>query len=283
GKEVCLVREAEVPARYQFLPGAGAIRHVDSCGDELPADTALILECPNIGRIGQAQRLLGAEVCIVNIDHHQDNELFGDVNWVDAKISSAGEMAYRYFLQVGYAITADVAVQLYTAILTDTGRFRYSSTSSRTMEVAGLLIEAGADPQRICDQVYFNLRPSTMKLIGKVLNSVEFYGDGQICVITLTREMLEQTGALPSEAEGLVDYTLFTEGVLAGAMLKEGNANGTKVSMRSRDGINVARLAARFGGGGHPNASGCTLPVPLATAKGEIIGLLEEARRDQSR
>jgi phosphoesterase RecJ-like protein len=277
-KEVFLVREAEVPAKYRFLYGIDSITDVNSYDKDFSVDAALILECPNVTRIGQARRLLTPEVKIINIDHHQDNEGFGDVNWVDTQASSVGEMAFEYFSRVGYRISTETAEQLYTAVLTDTGRFRYSSTSSRTMAVVGQLIEAGADPQKICDNVYYNMRPSTMKLIGKVLNSVEFFDKGSICLLALTRQMLDQCGAEDSEAEGIVDFTLFTRGVLVGALLKGGNPGRTKVSLRSRDDIDVAALASRFGGGGHPNASGCVIPLPLPEAKKELIKLLREAR-----
>ncbi|MFQ6009385.1 MAG: bifunctional oligoribonuclease/PAP phosphatase NrnA, partial [Candidatus Zixiibacteriota bacterium] len=173
------------------------------------------------------------------------------------------------------------AEQLYTAILTDTGRFRYKSTSPRTMAIAGLLIKAGADPQKICDHVYYNLRPSSMKLIGKVLNRIEFYDNGTICLLTLTQQMLKECKAELSESDGLVDFTLLTEGVVVGALLKETNSGYTKVSFRSRDSVDVAAVAIRFGGGGHYNASGCTLPMELFQAKNEVIKLLREARDAQ--
>ncbi len=278
GKEVFPVRESEVPAKYRFLHGIDSITDVNSYDKDFSVATALILECPNVTRIGQAIRFLTPDAKIVNIDHHQDNEGFGNVNWVDTRASSVGEMAFEYFSQVGYRISTETAEQLYTAILTDTGRFRYSSTSSRTMAVAGRLVEAGANPQKICDNVYYNMWPSTMKLIGKVLNSIEFFDKGSICLLTLTRQMLDQCGAEDSESEGIVDFTLFTKGVLVGALLKGGNPGRTKVSLRSRDDIDVAALASRFGGGGHPNASGCFIPLPLPEAKKELIKLLREAR-----
>jgi phosphoesterase RecJ-like protein len=278
GKEVFLVREDEVPAKYQFLPGTDAIPHISSYCPDFSVPTALILECPSIERIGQASRFLAPEARIVNIDHHRDNEVFGEVNWIDSQVSSVGEMVFEYFSRVDHEISPQTAEQLYTAILTDTGRFRYLSTSPRTMAIAGLLIKAGADPQKICDHVYYNLRPSSMKLIGKVLNGIEFYDEGSICLLTLTQQMLKECKAELSESDGLVDYTLFTEGVVVGALLKETNSGHTKVSFRSRDSIDVAAIALRFGGGGHHNASGCTLPFELFQAKKEVIKLLREAR-----
>jgi phosphoesterase RecJ-like protein len=281
GKEVFLVRQGDIPHKYRFLSGVDDIPHYREYENSPPdIDTALILECPNVERIGQASELLRPGVSIVNIDHHFDNSEFGAVNWIDSKASSVGEMAYEYFQAVGFEITQATAEQLYTAILTDTGRFRFSSTTPRTMEIAGELIAVGAHPQRITDLVYFDVRSSTIKLVGKVLNNIEFLFDGRICILTQTRKMLEDAGAKASEVEGVVDYTLHSSGVIAGALLKENGDAHTRVSFRSKDGINVAAIAARFGGGGHFNASGCTIPMPIEEARQEVIRLFTEALND---
>ena len=278
GKEVFLVREGDIPHKYQFLSGVDRIPHYTDYESSPPdIDTALILECPNIERIGRASQLLKPGVSIVNIDHHFDNSLFGAVNWIDSKASSVGEMAYEYFQAVGSDISKATAEQLYTAILTDTGRFRFSSTSPRTMEIAGELIAAGAHPQRITDLVYFDVKSSTIKLVGKVLNSIEFLFDGRVCILTQTRQMLEEAGANASEAEGVVDYTLHSSGVIAGALLKENDGAHTRVYFRSKDGINVAQIAAQFGGGGHFNAAGCTIPMTIEDARKEVMRLFKEA------
>ncbi|HKK20164.1 MAG TPA: DHHA1 domain-containing protein, partial [candidate division Zixibacteria bacterium] len=141
--------------------------------------------------------------------------------------------------------------------------------------------EAGANPQEICDQIYFNMSPSTIRLIGKVLNGIRFFDSEQICVITLTRQMLEESGAKDSDSEGLVDYTLFTRGVRAGVMLKEIEPGLTKASLRSRNNINVSTIAAQFGGGGHFNASGCTLNLGLDDARNELVKILSEVIDEQ--
>jgi phosphoesterase RecJ-like protein len=276
GKEVHLVRDQEIPFKYRFLSGVRDIPPVGHYGKNAMFDTAVILECPNRERIGRASNLLDENTRIINIDHHRDNDLFGEVNWINTRASSVGEMIYEYFERVCYGFAWHVAEQLYTAIMTDTGRFRYRSTSPRTMEIAGRLIEAGADPQKICDHVYYNLRPSTMKLIGKVLNGIEFHHNGTICLLFLKKEMLSQSGADESESDGLVDYTLFNAGVVAGALLKEIDTGRTKVSFRSKDGINVAAIAARFGGGGHFNASGCSVDMPIGRTRDELLKIFIE-------
>lgn len=277
GKQVYMVRDSEIPAKYAFLPQIDEICQTSSLPTGSKIDTAVVLECPTIERIGSAAAYMTEGVRIVNIDHHRDNGGFGEINWVDIQPSSVGEMAFEYFSAVGFDITDTIAECIYTAMLTDTGRFRYASTSPRTMEIAGTLIGRGADPHKITDMVYYNLRPSTMKLTGKVLNSVEFFCEGRVCVLSLTQEMLKQAHAVESESDGLVDFTLYTQGVLAGALVKELKDGQTKVSFRSQNGINVSDLAYKYGGGGHFNAAGCTIPKPFAEAKAEVMRMLCEA------
>jgi phosphoesterase RecJ-like protein len=186
-------------------------------------------------------------------------------------------MVYEYFAQVGFQIDQAIATQLYAAILTDTGRFRFESTTPRTLAIAGELVHAGADPRSICDLIYFDMDPAVVKLTGRVLSAMEYHQNGRICIMPLTRQMLAETGASIANTEGLVDYSLFTRGVEAGALCRELENGFTKVSLRSRNGINVAALAARYGGGGHPNAAGCLVKRPLEQAKQEIVELLQEA------
>jgi len=277
GKKVYLVRDSEIPGKYLFLPHVEDIKKVEDFPPGLEIDTALILECPTMERIGSATGFLNDRVKTVNIDHHQDSTPFATVNWIDTGASSVGEMAFEYFAVMGYDISAEVAELLYTAILTDTGRFRYVSTTPRTMTIAGLLLEAGADSRKICDHVYYNLDPAVMKLTGRILNTIEIIRDGKICLIHLTREMLEQTGARESDTEGLVDLTMFNMGVKVGCLLKEIDDSRTKLSLRARDNINVAEIAGRFNGGGHVNAAGCVIPLPLNEARLKIIDILTEA------
>lgn len=279
GKEVFLVRDAAVPSKYRFLAGIEDLRPFDDYPIDFAVDTAIVLECPTVDRVGRAACFLSGDVTIINIDHHYDSGDFGTINWIDPTKSSVGEMAFEMFEAFGYRLPPEVAEQLYTAILTDTGRFRFPSTTSRTMTVAGRLVEAGADPKKITDNVYYRLSASTMRLMGRVLSTIEFHDNERICLLTLTKLMLEEADADQSESDGLVDFTLYCDSVQVGALLKEVDDTHTRVSLRSRDHINVADLAANFGGGGHFNASGCTMPFGLAQAREEIIRLVTGAKR----
>lgn len=277
GKTVVLARDSEIPHKYRFLPAIDRIVKTETLPETASFDTILVLECPEIERTGSASRFLKRANDIINIDHHQGNSQYGDKNWIETEASSVGEMTYEYFEHVGYDFSVDVATQLYTAILTDTGRFRYSCTSTRTMRIAGELIRRGADPKSICENVYFKQQPSTVKLLGMVLNTIEYHAHGTICTLTLTRDMLKRVGAQSSESDGLVDYSLYTTGVKVGILFKENDDNSTKLSLRSQTDFDVAAIARSFGGGGHTKAAGCKMSVPLDEAKRIILDRLSKA------
>ena len=281
GKEVLMVRDSVIPSKYQFLPGVESIVEIGSLNTQNGFDTAVVLECPNRDRMGAVARLMTPSMRVINIDHHPANVLEAEVNWVDTALSSVGEMAFEFFSLVGYSIDSEVATQLYTAILTDTGRFRYSCTGPRTLEIAGELVRAGADARMICDQVYFEMDPELVQLTGELLGNLEYRENGRVCFMSLTREILTRTGASPSDTEGLVDYTLYPRGVEVGALLRDIGPKLTKISLRSRPGTDVARVASGLGGGGHMNAAGCDIDLPIEAAKDKIIELLQEARESQ--
>lgn len=276
GKSVYMTRDSEIPDKYQTLPGVDNIVLSDSLPHDLKFDTAVVLECPTLERVGNSARFLTDDVRIVNIDHHHDGTDLGEINWIDRSSSSVGEMVYEYLAQIGFKLSPEMAHCLYVAIMTDTGRFRFASTSPRTCEVAGRLIAEGADPRKACDDVYYSMHPSSLKLVGKVLNGIEYHHDGRICLLSLTQAMLDEAGAERSESEGLVDYAMFARGVEIGALLKENDNKMTRVSLRSRDGFDVAAVAARYGGGGHINAAGCEIGLPLEEARKEILAVLGE-------
>ena len=281
GKEVLLVREDAIPERYEFLPGIDWIRHIDDIKDSLDIDTIIALECPKLSRAGNIINRLSDDIKIINIDHHQDNANYGQVNWINKDASSVGEMIYELFESFRYQIDEETAVLLFTAILTDTGRFRYESTTGRTLEIAGKLIEAGANPRDICDKVFYNLQPATIKLIGNVLSNAEFIDNGRTCLLSLPVEILESTEYGEAEAEGIAEYSLYGKGVTLGVTFKERNRGTTRISLRSRGNPNVARLAAVFGGGGHICAAGCSIEKPLSEAKKEFLKKLNESQVDR--
>ena len=275
-KKVAAFNQGKMPNKYRFLDPKGIIQEATEPLPYFVPDAAFVVECPSLRRIGCVQKLLRPETVIVNIDHHPRNEKFGQVNWLDSKASAVGEMIYDFLAAARFKITPAVAEALYTAILTDTGRFRYSSTHPRTLEICSHLMKLGANPQKITEEVYYRISPSDLRLVARVLEGMEFHHGNQICFLSIDNRILEETGARFEDTEGIVDYSLFLREVQVGALFKELTPGKTKVSLRSQNGIDISPIAKSFGGGGHPNASGCALSLSLAEAKRTVLEKVSE-------
>ncbi len=272
-----IINEGTVPDKYKFLPGVDEfldINDVSDTGDRF--DTAVALECSNLERMGEVGRLIDKECTIINIDHHQDNIPFGHINMKIPEASAVGEMIYDLLRQGAFSIDRDMAINLYTAILTDTGRFHFNNTTSHSLRTAADLLECGADPVQITEEVYYRETPARMLLTGMVLSGMEYLFDNRLCVMTIDREMMERISADKSDTEGIVNYSLSAAGVEVGALFSEIASDVTKVSLRSQDLVDVAEIAAHYGGGGHYNASGFILRESLKEAKETVIGYLKD-------
>ncbi len=272
-----IVNEGIIPTNYTFLPGIESVSEIgsyDQNGTEF--DTAVFMECSNRERIGNVDRLIQDGCKIINIDHHHDNSEFGDLNYLDFRAAAAGEMIYYLLKDEGIEITQDIAVNLYTAILTDTGRFQFNSTTPNCFRVAADLVEKGADTSWITEKVYFNQTIESLKLTGDVLTELEYFLDNRVCFMTIEDSTLNRTNATKADTEGLVNYTLRAEGVLVGALFSQKAEGITKASLRSRKEISIIDVAAKFGGGGHKNACGCTVEMSLDDTKSAILKSVEE-------
>jgi phosphoesterase RecJ-like protein len=211
---------------------------------------------------------------VLNIDHHGDNRRYGDVNWVEPAAAATGELVYALLEAAGLPVTPEVATNLYAAIVTDTGSFRYSSTSPETFRIAARLVEAGARPADVASQLYETRHLAGLHLLGRVLQQVETNAAGTIAWVVIERSPAGSPDLL--EAEDLVTYprSLRTTKV---AVLFRPLAGEVKVSLRAKGEVDVARVAARLGGGGHPNAAGVILKGGLAEAQALVLGAVEEA------
>lgn len=270
-KRILAVNQGKMPNKYRFLDPKGVIREAVEPLPDFTPEVAFVVECPSLRRIGCVQKLLRPDTVIVNIDHHPKNEKFGQINWLDAKASAVGEMIYDFLLASRFKITRPVAEALYTAILTDTGRFRYSSTQPRTLEICARLMQLGANPQKITEEVYYRISPSDLRLVARVLEGMELHEGGRVCFLSIDDRILADTGARFEDTEGIVDYSLYLREVKVGVLFKELSSRKTKVSLRSQNGIDISPIAKAFGGGGHPNASGCALSMPLQEAKRTVL------------
>lgn len=282
GKQAFIIDSDPVPEHYKFLPRAEEISN--KIDKKLDFDAALILDCPTLKRIGKVRDLISKDKFVINIDHHISNEEFGSVNWVEPNASSAGEMVYRLFKEIGRPLTKEVALSLYIAILTDTGSFNYDNTSSLTHEIAGELLGYGLEPALVSENVYECRAIDDIKLLGLVLSTVRVNDAADVAYLEITRKMLKETGADVSKSEGFVNYARTIDKVKVGILFKEdlkedGRIN---VSFRSKGEVDVNKIASLFGGGGHVRASGCIVEGTLAEVEKKVLAKVEEVLRGRN-
>src|ERR687894_691128 len=268
-KEPEVIMRDAVPHSYAKLPGVRGFRVTPAV--DKPYDAVFVIECSDITRPG-LQRL--EEQLVVNIDHHSSTSLFGTINWIDSTASAVGEMVYNLCKAIGVRVTREIAECVYTALVTDTGSFHYSNTSERTFKVASELVRAGVKPAKVLQAVFANYPWSKIELLGEVLATVKRDASGRVAWLVQTLEMQERAGASDEDGDGFVNYPMSCGDVEACAFFKETAPGVYRVSLRSKCDVNVARIAERFGGGGHRNAAGCTFQGSREDAVRDAVGHL---------
>ncbi|CAN5185027.1 bifunctional oligoribonuclease/PAP phosphatase NrnA [soil metagenome] len=275
GKEAEVLVHGEVPPAYRSLPGASQIRDIKVIDG--PYDAVFVMECSDVTRPG----IQGLEnEFTVNIDHHSTSEHFGTINWIDSTASAVGEMIYNLCKAIGGRITKDIAECVYMALVTDTGSFHFSNTSERTLKVASELVKAGAKPSKIGEAVYNSYPWSRIELMRQVLDTVRRDETGRVASLRQTLEMRRVSGAIDGDNNGFVNIPLAARDVLAVVYMREIGPNQYRASLRSKGDINVAKVAERFGGGGHKNASGLSVEGEWDQKERELMGALIEAIDD---
>ncbi len=273
GKDVVVYNQDKTPDVYKFLPGADVVVHTLDAVESF--DVAIILDCSELDRVGdQASHIQSAARDIVSIDHHISNDNFGDHSLVDPSASSTGEIIYRFSEALKVSLTKDIATNIYTAIMTDTGSFRYSNTTSNTFKLAAKLIERGADFRLISELIYETKPLPQIRLMGMTLDTLEFHENGKIGSVLVTQKMLRDAGALNEHTEGIVDLVRSVKGTEVALFYFEMAENDFKVSLRSKREIDVARIAGEFGGGGHVNASACRIKGDIETIKRRLVNVI---------
>jgi phosphoesterase RecJ-like protein len=274
GKDPCMFLAAEefpLPWEYRKMP-------LDEVQNEPPADlderTVMFLDCGNIDRM-PVDFLQRDGVHIVNIDHHHDNTRFGTVNLVDPHASCTAEIIWELAKELGAEITPAIGDALYVGLITDTGKFMYTNTSSRSHLMAAELIDAGIDAHAIYRRLYEELPFSRLELLSRALTSVQRFDGGVVTATSLTRADFEETGAVETDSEGIVDHLRSVDGtkvaVLVRELLADDRPGVRKVSLRATDGtVDVSRIARGLGGGGHRQAAGASSELPLEELMGTI-------------
>jgi bifunctional oligoribonuclease and PAP phosphatase NrnA len=265
--------EFPLPWEYRDLTFEGL---VGAPPDDVDERIAVFLDCGNIDRM-PVDFLKRDGVRIVNIDHHHDNTRFGTVNLVDPTASCTAEIVWRLSKELGAEITPTVADALYVALVTDTGRFMYENTTPDAHHMAADLIQVGVDPHRVYRRLFEDLPFRRLQLLQRALASVHRYDEGALTVGHLTADDFEETGALETDSEGIVDHMRAVEGTAVAVLVREllgGERRGKrKVSLRAVNGrVDVSHIARRMGGGGHRQAAGFTTELPFD----ELVETLRE-------
>lgn len=270
GRRVWAVHPEPVPQVYRFLPGWQEIAHPNTLAT-VPA-VALVLDCTGPDRAGEEVRAILEKVpLIINVDHHAGNQYFGHLNYVRPQAAATAELVYNLLEMLQSHLSPEVALALYTGLVTDTGCFQYENTSSETHRIAARLLEAGVVPEEVHRHLWEEKPLATLRLLGKVLPTLGLAAEGRVAWLTVTRAVLEEAGAGQEHCEGLVEYPRSLAGVEVAMLFREVSPNQVKVGFRSKRHVDVNLLAARFGGGGHRRAAGCTVFLPLEEAVKVVV------------
>lgn len=265
GKNVIVALDDDVPEVYRFLKNSDQIVKPEN---DYNLDLVIALDCGDAGRLGKSAKYLENNK-IINIDHHISNSNFGHYNIVDVNASATAELVYDLINKLKINMDKDICECIYTGIVTDTGLFQYSNTTSETHRIVADLISNGVEPAKVYKDVYQNNSLSKIKLLGEALSSIELHYSNKIALIILKKELFEQIGAKDEDADGIINYARDIKGVEVALLFRETEDGKIKIGFRSKDFMNVNEIAQMFGGGGHKRAAG-------ATAVGEIRDIKEK-------
>ncbi|HKK00556.1 MAG TPA: DHH family phosphoesterase [Desulfuromonadales bacterium] len=270
-KEVVALNCDGVPAAFDFLPGAATV--VRALEGEAPFDVGFVLDAGELRRAGPGVR----EMCrvLVNIDHHPYSEEFGKIHYVDVAASATGALIHRILSAKEHPISLDVAACIYTAVLSDTGSFRYSNANPEAFRIAASMVECGVDPWEIASGLYESQAETRLRLLALALATLTVSASGQIASVSVTEEMMRQAGAGPEHTDGFVNYPRSIRGVEVGLFFREVADGRFKVGFRSKGRIDVGALARAFGGGGHHNAAGALVEGSLEKVREVVLARLD--------
>lgn len=271
GKEADVIGADPTPHSFRSLPGAGTIR----LGQEAPSnyDAAVILECSDPSRTG----VKGLEdQFLINIDHHASAKPYGNLNWIDTSFGAVGQLIFRLIEAMNIPVTREIATNIYVALMTDTGSFQFANTTAVEFGDAGRLVRLGARPAEIYEQVFHSNTYQRMRLLGRVLSTMETTESHRIAWVYMLRDMLQHTGALPEDTEGIINHLLTIKTVQVAAFFKQESENCFKLSLRSKGDLDVSSIAQQYHGGGHKNAAGFTVHADFEAAKRQVLGQLQQ-------
>lgn len=254
GKETRLLVEQRLESPCDSL--SGAERVVNRIDFDTHFDAIIVLDCGKLERVGTSYRKLAGIKPMINIDHHQTNNAFGDLSVVDAQSSSTAELVYQIIQKTDLPFDQESAENIFAALQADTGSFKYENTTPLCLKIAAEMIEMGVRPWDISLRVMDSFTVPRLNLLKMGLAKLEFPCDGRIGMMTITRDMFEAVNANSMDSEHFVNYPRYVPGVQIAVLIKQTGEKRYKFSLRSNSSVNVANLASQFNGGGHAKAAG---------------------------
>jgi phosphoesterase RecJ-like protein len=279
GKKVRMLCSDKIPSKYSFLPGIEEFQ--DLFPDEEEGGLAFVLDCSDLDRLGWMKEKVLKFSEIINIDHHITNDKFGDVNLVDSSAASTGELIFQLLRESNFDINYEISLNLYVAISSDTGSFKYENTTPQTMRIAGVLLEKGINPSLVSQKLFDEYPLSTLLLLRDSLATLEFNNTREIAWMSVHEEMLRKYDAKPAELDGFVNYLKNIEEVEVGVLFYHTVDEGTKIGFRSKT-VDVALIAQTFGGGGHPRAAGCTVSGKPQEVVKRVLDVIRHCLKEKS-
>src|SRR3989338_7367559 len=268
-KRVKVYNQDPVPINLRFLPDSETVTQQLSADERF--DVSFIVDCAEPERAGKVFEKHPGRGRLIVIDHHRKSGRAGDINLILPKAASTGCVVLDLLKKLRVKLDRKIALAVYTTLVTDTGNFRYSNTDAEVLGLAKRLVETGIEPWRVAKQVFESFPVERLFLLGKVLPTLHVSGDGQYASLTLTQQMLRETGATRDLSDEFINYPRSILGVEVAIQFRETEEASWRVSFRSTERVDVADLAARFGGGGHARAAGCELKEPFDSARSKIF------------
>jgi phosphoesterase RecJ-like protein len=275
GKRVTVWNQDSIPQKYKFLNTNGLFEKPRS-GEQF--DCVIATDCASFERLGKAAECVGDRKVLINIDHHESNTRYGDINWVSPREPSTGELIFKLLKVARWPITKPIADLLFTAISTDTGSFQYPNTRPGTFHVGAELVTRGANLAKICDEVYQSYPLSRARLLKHVYSTFRLADNNRIAWFWLKQEDFARTGAESDDTEGLIDHIRAIEPVVIACVFEELEPELTRLSLRSKSAqVNVSEICRQFGGGGHPAAAGARIPGTPLSVQRKVIAAVKRA------
>jgi phosphoesterase RecJ-like protein len=272
GKRATIISDDQLPYGYDFLPGLQYIRRLHKQSSRIKFDCLVVLDCADLKRTGGVYKLRQGQP-VLNIDHHISNQNFGDVNWVNPGSSSCSEMIYDLYKKLHLRFDQKSALVLYTGMMTDTGSFRYSNTSSATFSAAAELVQYGIKVARVYRFAYENIPLAAVKPLLKIQSGVKFFAQGKIAVFTIDEYFPGPGVSAIDLADQVLNFGRLIKGVEVVALFKNnlGKRSEVRVNLRSQGKVDVNKIAAFFAGGGHKTAAGCTLAGNIQAVRRKVV------------